>query len=255
ITMTMDFLICAVVGLLLGHVLDLYFLRFYTSEAISGPPFRCPECRSKLRPRFYLPLVGYYMSLAKCPDCERKLPARALILPLGAAALFGAASLVFDSLGAGLLGGFFATVFLTLTLTDVDRHLLPNRIIFPAMLAAIALSWGWPDNSVLAIIAGGIVAIIISFLLILLSIPFGGAKAFGMGDVKMIILIGFVVGLPSVIVGIMIGTLVAAAFALIAIITRAKSRTDYIPHGPFLAIGAVVALFWGPAIWAAYTGG
>lgn len=250
----MDFLICAAAGLLLGHVLDLFFLRFYTSEPLSGPPFRCPECRSTLRARFIVPIVGYYASLARCPDCGKNLPARALVLPLGAAALFAASSLVFDSLGTGLLGGLFATIFLTLTLTDLDRRLLPNRIIFPAILLAIALSWGWPDSSVIQIIAGGLVAIVISFLLILLSIPFGGAKAFGMGDVKMIVLIGFVVGLPSVIVGIFIGTLVAAAFALVALVTRMRSRTDYIPHGPFLAIGAVIALFWGSSIWHSYTG-
>lgn len=250
----MDVLICAAAGLLLGHVLDLFFLRFYTSERLSGPPFRCPECRSKLRARFIVPIVGYYASLGRCPDCGKNLPARALVLPLGAAALFAASSLVFDSLGTGLLGGLFATIFLTLTLTDMDRRLLPNRIIFPAILLAIALSWGWPNSSVIQIIAGGLVAIVISFLLILLSIPFGGAKAFGMGDVKMIVLIGFVVGLPSVIVGIFIGTLVAAAFAFIALITRTRSRTDYIPHGPFLAIGAIIALFWGSSIWHSYTG-
>jgi len=185
----------------------------------------------------------------------REEPARTgACAALGAAALFGASYLVFDSLGTGLLGGLFATIFLTLTLTDLDRRLLPNRIIFPAILLAIALSWGWPDSSVIQIIAGGLVAIVISFLLILLSIPFGGAKAFGMGDVKMIILIGFVVGLPSVIVGIFIGTMVAAAFALVALITRMRGRTDYIPHGPFLAIGAIIALFWGSSIWHSYTG-
>lgn len=250
----MEFFITVATGLLLGHVLDLFFLRFYTSEKLSGPPFRCPECRSKLRPRFLIPIVGYYWSFGRCPDCEKNLPPRALVLPIGAAALFGASYFVFDGLGTGLLGGFFATVFLTLTLTDMDRRLLPNRIIYPAILLAIGLSWGWPDSSWVQIIAGGLVAIAISFCLILLSIPFGGAKAFGMGDVKMIILIGFVVGLPSVIVGIMVGTIVAAGFALVALAFRFRKRTDYIPHGPFLAIGAIVALFWGSAIWDSYTG-
>lgn len=250
----MQLVICAVAGLLLGHLLDLYFGRLYTNEQLSGPPFRCPACRSKLRPLFAVPLIGYYASLGKCPDCGTALPARALILPLGGAALFAASSLVFDSLGAGLLGGLFATIFLTLTLTDIDRRLLPNRIVYPAMLLAIGLSWGWPDSSAVQILAGGLVAITVSVVLMILSIPFGGARAFGMGDVKMIILIGFVVGLPSVLVGIFIGTIVASAFALLMLLTRLKSRTDYIPHGPFLALGAIIALFWGPAIWHSYTG-
>lgn len=199
-------------------------------------------------------MVGYCASFGKCPDCGKALPARALILPLGGAALFAASSLVFDSLGAGLLGGLFATIFLTLTLTDIDRRLLPNRIVYPAMLLAVGLSWGWPDSSVVQILAGGLVAITVSVVLMILSIPFGGAKAFGMGDVKMIILIGFVVGLPSVLVGIFIGTIIASAFAVLMLVTRLKSRTDYIPHGPFLALGAIIALFWGPAIWHSYTG-
>jgi prepilin signal peptidase PulO-like enzyme (type II secretory pathway) len=250
----MQLIICAAAGLLLGHVLNLYFGRLYTTERLSGPPFICPACRSKLRPRFFSPLAGYCASLGKCPDCGKPLPARALILPMGGAALFAASSLVFDSLGAGLLGGLFATIFLTLTLTDIDRRLLPNRIVYPAMLLAIGLSWGWPDSSVVQILAGGLVAITVSVVLMILSIPFGGAKAFGMGDVKMIILIGFVVGLPSILVGIFIGTIIASAFALLMIVTRLKSRTDYIPHGPFLALGAIIALFWGPAIWHSYTG-
>jgi prepilin signal peptidase PulO-like enzyme (type II secretory pathway) len=250
----MELLICAVAGLLLGHVLDLNFERLYTTERLSGPPFICPACKSKLRARFILPLVGYYASLGKCPDCGEKLPSRALILPLGGAALFAASNLVFESLGAGLLGGLFATIFLTLTLTDMDRRLLPNRIVYPSILLAIVLSWGWPDSSVIQIMAGGLVAITVSLLLIILSIPFGGARAFGMGDVKMIVLIGFVVGLPSVLVGIFIGTIIASAFAALMLVTRMRSRTDYIPHGPFLAIGAVIALFWGPAIWHSYTG-
>src|SRR5438132_1665279 len=108
----MQLVICAVAGLLLGHALNLYFGRLYTTERL-GPPFMCPACKSKLRARFYLPLIGYYASLGKCPDCDEKLPARALILPLGGAALFAASSLVFHSLGAGLLGGLFATIFLT----------------------------------------------------------------------------------------------------------------------------------------------
>jgi leader peptidase (prepilin peptidase)/N-methyltransferase len=70
----------------------------------------------------------------------------------------------------------------------------------------------------------------------------------------MIVLIGFVVGVPSVIVAVFIGTLTAAAFSVVLIVTRKRTRRDYIPHGPFLALGAVVALFWGADIWDAYQG-
>lgn len=249
----MDILLAAVLGLGLGHALDLFFAHFYTDVPLSGAIYRCPECREGFRAVHFAPLLGYALSGGRCPDCFARLPLRALILPLGGAALFAGATLVFDDLASGLLAGFFATVFLTLTLTDIDRRLLPNRIVYPSIILAIAVSWAWPDSSVAEMLAGGLVAVAIAVVLVLLSLPFGPG-AFGMGDVKMIVLIGFVVGLPSVLVSIVLGTLIAALFVGMLLITRLRSAGDYIPHGPFLAIGAIIALFWGAEIWDAYRG-
>ncbi len=96
-------------------------------------------------------------------------------------------------------------------------------------------------------------AVAIALGLLLFSLPFG-ASAFGMGDVKMIVLIGFVVGLPAVVVGVFVGTLAAGAAAALLVVLGLKSRRDYIPHGPFLALGAVIALLWGQDIWDWYLG-
>lgn len=250
----MELLIVVLAGLLTGHFMDLAFARFYTEEAIGGPLYRCRECRKTLRLIYAVPLLGYIFSLGRCRDCGEMLPVSAIVLPLGGAMLAAASYVALDdSLAGGLLGGFFGTVFLTLTLTDLERRLLPNRIVYPSILIAIALSGAWPDSSFGEILAGGLVAVAVGVVLILFSLPFGKG-AFGMGDVKMIILIGFVVGWPSVLVATFVGTLVAAAAALILILTGVRRRTDYIPHGPFLALGAIVALFWGSAIWDAYTG-
>jgi prepilin signal peptidase PulO-like enzyme (type II secretory pathway) len=74
-----------------------------------------------------------------------------------------------------------------------------------------------------------------------------------MGDVKMIVLIGFVVGLPSILVGLFVGTIAAAMVAGLLVLTGRRKKNDYVPHGPFLALGAVIALLWGLDIWHAYT--
>ncbi len=158
---------------------------------------------------------------------------------------------VFGNLGPGMLGGFFAIVFLTLALADLDRRLLPNRIVYPSIVIAIAVCWAWPDNSVLQILAGGLIAIVIGIAFLLVSLPFG-ADALGLGDIKMMILIGFVVGLPAVFVAMFIGTVAAAVFGGLMIVTGRRNRRDYMPHGPFLALGAIIALFWGVDIWSAY---
>ncbi len=249
-------LVAAMAGLVTGQALDLLWGRFYTGEEIRTPLYRCADCRAPLRPIYAVPFAaGILWEDGCCPDCGEPLPLRSILLPAGATILFIISYAAFGrSLGPALLGGFFATVFFALTLTDLEAHLLPNRIVYPSILLAIALCWAWPDTSVLQIAAGGLVAILIAAGMLAFS-QFFGPEAFGLGDVKMIVLMGFVAGMPSIIVGVFLGTIAGGVAAGLLILTHRRSRRDYIPHGPFLALGAVIALFWGNAIWDAYTGG
>ncbi len=240
--------IAAPIGLALGQALHLVFDRLYRGESWAAPVHRCASCRQPLPLAFLLPGLGFLISWGRCPACGTGLPWRALVLPFGSAALFLVAALLFDDFGPALLAGFFATIFLLLTLTDLDRRLIPNRVVYPAILLAAAFSWAWPEASAFQVLAGGLVAIGIAAAVLALSLPFG-ANAFGMGDVKMIVLIGMVVGLPSVVVGVFIGTAAGGVAAAVLLLSKRMSRRDFIPHGPFLALGAVIALFWGEEIW------
>lgn len=230
------------VGFCLGHLVHLVFDRFYTGEPLTGPLYECPACRSPLSPLSIVPYGTVILRGGRCPRCSERLPWRAVILPAGAAALFALSYLAFDDFWPALLGGFFATVFLTLTITDIERRLLPNRIVYPSILLAAALCWAWPDNAWYEVLAGGAFAVGIAVLLYLFSLFFG-PDAFGMGDVKMIALIGFVVGFPAIIVALFLGTIAAGAVAAVLVVTRIRGLRDYMPHGPFLALGGLVALF------------
>jgi leader peptidase (prepilin peptidase)/N-methyltransferase len=241
-------LLAAVIGLLLGQALDLAFNRLYTDQPLDAPVQRCPACGRAPRLRHLVPLVGVAWDRGRCPGCGRWLPLRAFLLAPGAAALFAAAQLTIDGFGPALLAGFFATVFLALTFTDLERRLLPNRVVYPAIALAAALSWAWPHVAIGQAIGGGLFALVIVSLLYVLS-----RGALGFGDVKMSVLMGLVVGFPSVLVGIFAGVLAAGAFVLPLLLLRVLSRRDYIAYGPFIAIGAIIALFWGDSIWDWYT--
>jgi len=234
--------LAALIGFAFGQLVHLVFDRFFSGEPLRGPFYECPACRSPITATSAIPYVTVVLSGGRCPNCGEKLPWRAVILPAGAAGLFALSYLAFDEFGAGLLGGVFATVFLTLTFTDLERRLLPNRIVYPSILLAIAFCWAWPDTSWAQILAGGAVAIGIAVLIYLFSLLFG-PEAFGMGDVKMIVLIGFVVGFPAVIVAVLLGTIAAGIVAAVLVVTRIRGLRDYVAHGPFLAFGAVLALF------------
>ena len=240
----MTTVLAAAIGLLLGHTLDLIFDRLYTDRPLGGPAFRCPHCRHRPRPLDLIPLIGALWSRGRCPDCGRWLPLRAFLLAPGAAALFAVATLVFDGFSPALLAGLFATTFLVLTLTDLERRLIPNRVVYPSILLAAALSWTWPDTSVAQVFGGGAAALVLTSVMFV-----AGRGSFGFGDVKMSVLMGLVVGRPSVIVGMFMAAFAAGAFVLPLVLLRVLHRRDYIAYGPFIAIGAVIALFWGDAIW------
>jgi leader peptidase (prepilin peptidase)/N-methyltransferase len=234
--------LAALIGFVFGHLVDLVFDRFFSGEPLRGPLYECPACRSRVTLTSAIPYATVVLSGGRCPNCGERLPWRAVILPAGAAGLFALSYLAFNEIGAGLLGGFFATVFLTLTITDIERRLLPNRIVYPSILLAIAFCWAWPSSSAIEILAGGAIGVGIAVLIYLFSLLFG-PEAFGMGDVKMIVLIGFVVGFPAVIVAVLLGTIAAGIVAAVLVVTRIRGLRDYVAHGPFLALGAVLALF------------
>jgi prepilin signal peptidase PulO-like enzyme (type II secretory pathway) len=242
--------LAAAVGLTLGHLVDLYWGRFYSGEPIAGPPTRCANCRSPTALSLLLPFTaGVRWAESGCPNCGEAVNPRSIYLPVGASLLFLLAYQAYDgALGGAILGGFFATLFFTLALTDLEERLLPNRIVYPGIILAVLFCWGWPETSVLQILGGGVAGLLIAVLLLIISLPFG-SDALGMGDLKMVVLMGFVLGVPSVFVGVVLGTLAAGAVAALLLITGRAGRRDYIPHGPFLALGAIVALFWGHDLW------
>jgi prepilin signal peptidase PulO-like enzyme (type II secretory pathway) len=250
----MELIAAALAGLLTGHLVDLLWGRFYTGEQVMARLYRCAYCRSPMRPVYALPFAAAILwDDGDCPQCGQPLPLRSIFLPGAAAVLFLISYAAFDGrLGAALLGGVFATVFLVLAMTDLETRLLPNRIVYPGILLAIAFSWAWPDATVIQIIGGGLVGILMAAIMLLVSIPFGPG-AFGMGDVKMIVLIGFVLGVPAVLVALFLGTIAGGLAAAFLWLTGRKSRKDYIAHGPFLSLGALIGLFWGNEIWDAYT--
>jgi leader peptidase (prepilin peptidase)/N-methyltransferase len=239
----------AFLGLIIGHLLELFLDRFYSDSPPRAPLVRCSACRSPLRLLYLLPLLGYIWYRGRCPDCDQRLPIRALLLPPASALLFALAALASDEWGPTILTGLFAAIFLALVATDLERRLIPNRIVYPAMLLAMAVSWAWPDRSVAQVFAGGGLA-----LAIMLAVYIVSLGRFGFGDVKMATLMGFAAGFPAMAVGLFFTAISAGLVAAFLLLTGIMRRGQYMPYGPFIAIGAIISLLWGDTIIDWYTG-
>lgn len=164
-----------------------------------------------------------------------------LLVTAGTALLAGACGLVFGFTLEALTSVLFCWVLVIVTRSDLEHRLIPDKIVLPATVAILALRT-IDDPSVewiLSALGAGSV-----LFLIVLAYP----RGLGMGDVKLCAFIGAGLGL-SVIPAMFIGFFVAFVPAAVLLVRHGKAvRKQAIPLGPFLALGAVVALFWGGEI-------
>jgi leader peptidase (prepilin peptidase)/N-methyltransferase len=162
----------------------------------------------------------------------------------GTAALFVAVVLVKGADRDAWLGLAFVTMLIPVALIDLDLRIIPNRILAPAAVAAIAIQAAvhpgkLPEHLIAAGAAGGF------FLLAALAYP----RGMGMGDVKLVAVLGLFLGRSvavAILAGVLLGTIVGGA--VMARVGVEQGRKTAVPFGPFLAVGGLVGLFAGPAI-------
>lgn len=232
------------VGLIVGSFLNVVAYRLPRRESLVSPGSHCPNCGVAVKPYDNVPVLGWLLLRGRCRACHAKISARYPLVEALTAALAIAVVLVKHSPHDIALGLVLVAVLVPVALIDLDHHLIPNRIMAPAAFAAVAIGLitdpaGVPQQLIWGAGAG-------AFLLVFaLAYP----RGMGMGDVKLAAVLGLFLG-RSVAVALLVGVFAGAILGgmIIARVGVARGRKTAVPFGPFLALGAVVALLAGPAI-------
>jgi leader peptidase (prepilin peptidase)/N-methyltransferase len=188
-----------------------------------------------------VPVVSWLVLRGRCRSCGARIgwvyPAVELATALLVAGCFWRFGVSWDA----LIGSFYAAVLVAISAIDLEHRIIPNRIVLPAAL--IVLVANTVVHPSVQWFAGGFGASLF-LLLAALAYPAG----MGMGDVKLALLLGFATG-KAVPVALMLG-MIAALVPSVILLARhgAAARKMAIPFGPFLALGGLVALFWGDAL-------
>jgi leader peptidase (prepilin peptidase)/N-methyltransferase len=235
-------------GAIFGSFLNVVAYRLPRGESLSRPRSRCPGCQRPIRPHENVPVLSWLMLRGRCAGCGMRISAR---YPLVEAATAVLCTLVVVAKSAdehALLGIVLVLLLVPITLIELDHRIIPNKLVLVGALAAPAIvAVVAPDDLVEHLIAG--VAAGSFFLLAALAYP----RGMGMGDVKLAAVLGLFLGRavgPAVFIALLSGTLVGAA--VIARKGAREGRKTAVPFGPFLALGAVIALFAGEALVDAY---
>lgn len=234
-------------ALAIGSFLNVVVARVPERRSIVTPRSACPGCGHVLAPWENLPLVSYALLRGRCRGCEAPIGLRYPLVELVTALLVAASFLRFGPTGEAFVAAFFVTVLVALSAIDFERRILPDVIVLPSfvvVLVAQTALFPSPEWALAALAAS------LFLFVALLAYPAG----MGMGDVKLALLLGAMLG-RYVGVGLMVGMLTALLPAIFLLARHgAAARKMAIPFGPFLAFGAFVALFWGERLFSAYLG-
>ena len=234
-------------GLALGSFLNVVAARVPQRRSIVRPPSACPACEAPIAARDNIPIVSYLLLRGRCRNCGVTIPWKYPAVELVTALLVAGCALDFGLTFKAGIAALFCVVLVAISVIDLERRIIPNRIVLPAAAVILALQTA-RDPSVEWVAAGAGAAAFL--LLAALAYPAG----MGMGDVKLALLLGFGLG-RTVPIGMLMG-MIAALVPAVVLLARhgSAARKMAIPFGPFLAFGAVVALFAGDRILDAYLG-
>ena len=225
-------------GLALGSFLNVVAARVPLRRSIVAPASACMECERPIAWYDNLPLVSYLVLRGRCRHCAARIPLRYPAVELTTAALLAGCVVAFGITVEAALAAFFCAVLVTVSAIDLEHRIIPNRIVLPAagiVLVAQTLLHPSAEWALAALGASGFL------LLAALAYPAG----MGMGDVKLALLMGAMLG-RTVGVALMLGMIFALVPSVVLLARHGKAaRKMGIPFGPFLAAGSVVALFAG----------
>jgi leader peptidase (prepilin peptidase) / N-methyltransferase len=234
-------------GLALGSFLNVVAARVPRRRSIVTPASACMECGTELAWRDNIPVLSWVLLRGRCRHCRTRISALYPGVELATALLVAACVLDFGLSGRTVVAAYFCAVLVAVTATDLTHRIIPNRIVVPAaaviLVAQTALEPS-PQWTLGALGASGFL------FLAVLAYPAG----MGMGDVKLALVMGAALG-KTVAVAMMLG-MVSALVPSVILLARhgSKARKMGIPFGPFLALGSVVALFFGEQLLDWYLG-
>ncbi|WP_319525186.1 prepilin peptidase [uncultured Desulfosarcina sp.] len=237
-----------VFGACIGSFLNVCIFRIPAGASIVRPPSSCPRCKTEIAFYDNIPILSWLLLMGKCRTCGEAIAVRYPLVEL-LTGLFAAAGIVFFGPTWHALAAFaFIAVLIVVSFIDLDHRIIPDAISLPgipiffiAAIAATDLTW---QSSAIGILAGGgsLFAVAWGYQAIT------GREGMGGGDIKLLAMIGAFIGWQGILFTLFAASAIGTLIGILAMVRSGKGMKLAIPFGPFLAMGAVLYLFFGDPI-------
>lgn len=241
-----------IAGMLIGSFLNVIIYKLPRKLPIFRSYTICSFCHKDLPVINNFPILSYMLKKGRCSNCNTRIPIQNILVEILNGLVYVALFLNFGFTIYMVMGLIFSSILIVISFIDWEFMVIPNVIVLPFTVAGLAFtipisiisktySWWMP----LAFSAGAFVFMLIIHLIY--------PKGMGMGDVKLALMLGaFLV--RNIIVGLFLGFLIGSIAGIIFIIIKKKTLRQFIPFGPFISAGGLIAFFIGDNISMWYTG-
>jgi leader peptidase (prepilin peptidase)/N-methyltransferase len=247
-----------VVGMTLGSFLNVCILRLPHGASVARPGSHCPVCKAPIRWYHNVPVVSWLILRGRCADCSTPISPRYALIETMSGAVLLSLWLLYGPTPAFAVAAVFALAMVVLFFTDLDHQLLPDAITLTGVGVGLALAWvnpflpgeGWAR--IWSALGGAALGSGMLWGIGELYSRLRGVEAMGMGDVKMMAMVGAFAGPAGVLFTVFFGSLFGALIGVLLIPLRGRSLQDTLPFGCFLAPAAGAALLFGRDVVRAY---
>lgn len=254
----------------MGSFLNVAAWRLPLGKSIASPGSACPSCGAPIAPKDNIPVLSWLLLRGRCRSCRCRISVKYPVVEAFTGLLFLAAALKTGMTPLFLHHALFLSLMVLSARTDIEHFLILDSVSVGGTGAGLALSLipGAPGFlPALLASAGGFMffllvrAFSVAYLKsrkVRVQAPEGFEEeeedfqsGLGWGDVKLAACLGAFLGPGALITGLFLSFLAGALYGL-SVLARGGARTRPIPFGPFMALGGVIALFFGEAVWNAY---
>ena len=252
-------IIIFIFGLLIGSFLNVVIYRLENGEKIINDRSRCLSCKHTLAWFDLIPILSFLFLRGKCRYCKRSISIQYPLVEIMTGVLF-VAILNISAQGGPALGWqyfyllfwlYITAVLIVIFAYDLKHYIIPDKIIYPAIIIALIFN-------LLSIIHNSLFIIPSIFNILLAAILTSGffytiivitkGKGMGGGDVKLAFLMGLILGWPVILLSLFLSFILGSIVGIFLILIGKKKMGSMIPFGPFLIIGTFMGLFWGERI-------
>jgi leader peptidase (prepilin peptidase)/N-methyltransferase len=243
---TLSIVFALAFGLALGSFLNVCIYRLPLKKSIVRPPSSCPQCGARIRFYDNLPVISYIVLLGRCRHCRALISPRYPLVEIITGFLSVALFIQFGLSPTYIFLFFFSAALIAIAFIDLQHKIIPDVISLPGILLGVAFSFFpaagiSPLDALIGVVGGG------GFLFLVGTVfeKVTGREGMGGGDVKLLAMIGAWMGWRALPYIILISSLTGAVIGGVSLVISRQGVRSRIPFGPFLALGALLFLFFG----------